>query len=145
MTIRSPNSAEEKLFLDDGGFVSKWAGKRKLEQELFRSLPDASVQKLLDLAVELHTEKVVDDHINTVSNGNYSYNGISTDLFLDNLTAEMREVLGNASSIRKSGWFKSVSWMDEAAREIVAPALEDADQSLREIISDLFKWISDDR
>ncbi|MEY9108197.1 putative ATP-dependent endonuclease of OLD family [Bradyrhizobium yuanmingense] len=142
---KEPDSAEEKLFLDGGGVVSKWAGKRKLEQELFHSLPDASVQKLLDLAVELHTEKVVDDHINTVSSGNHSYNGISTEHFLDNLTAEMREVLGNASSIRRSGWFKSVSWMEEAAREIVAPALEEADPSLRNMIAEVFKWISDDR
>jgi putative ATP-dependent endonuclease of the OLD family len=97
------------------------------------------------LAVELHTEKVVDDHINTVSNGSFSYNGMSTELFLDNLTAEIREVLGNASSLRKSGWFKSVSWMEEAAREIVAPALEDADPNLSNVIAELFNWISDDR
>ena len=55
------------------------------------------------------------------------------------LTLAGRSVLAKAA--RQSGWFKSVTWMEDAAADIVGPHLAQAEQGFQEILGGLFAWI----
>jgi hypothetical protein len=50
-------------------------------------------------------------------------------------------VFGKASRTKKAGWFKSVTWMEQVAREIVAPDLSECDQDFSKAVFDLFEWM----
>ena len=58
-------------------------------------------------------------------------------------SAEARGVLGKAARTRKAGWFKSVTWMEDTARDIVGPDLGGADAGFRALIDDIFAWAKD--
>ena len=59
------------------------------------------------------------------------------------LSAECRAILGQAARIRKAGWFKSISWMEDVARTIVAPDLHLCDQGFRALMDQVFGWATD--
>ena len=61
----------------------------------------------------------------------------------DELSTQSRTVLGKASRTRKGGWFKSVTWMEDVARDIVGPDLDNADAEFREFIEAVFAWAND--
>jgi len=48
-----------------------------------------------------------------------------------------------ASRSKKAGWFKSVTWMESAARDIVGPDLPDTDPKFRSLVEEIFEWASD--
>ena len=49
-------------------------------------------------------------------------------------------VLGKAARTRKAGWFKSVTWMEDVARDIVGPDLGSADAAFRTLVDKIFAW-----
>src|SRR5664280_2967812 len=59
------------------------------------------------------------------------------------ISVATREILGKAARTRKAGWFKSVTWMEDIARDIVGPDLADADAGFRTIVENLFTWAND--
>ena len=80
---------------------------RALEDELFLSLTEEAVGELIDRAVELHGESLMNDHIKTASKGAKDLAAI----LADGISDRSRAILGQAARTRKAGWFKSVSWM----------------------------------
>jgi Overcoming lysogenization defect protein-like, TOPRIM domain len=139
---KKPTPGVEKAFTDADGVSFSWRKDRALEDELFISLSDSAVGKMLDYAIDLHGEALIDDHIKSASNGAKTLNAVRTELLLGNLPAETRIILGKAARTRKAGWLKSVSWMEQVAREIVGPELSGAKEGFRAIITGLFAWIS---
>jgi hypothetical protein len=138
---KQPDIDDEYYFQQVGGSVRKWEGGRKLEQELFLSLPFGDVLKLLELAEELHSVEQITEHLKSVSGNRYTSASIPFDHLMDDLDeADCRKVLGDASSLRKFGWFKSVSRMKDAASKIVGPALQNCAPSLRSIVDDIVEW-----
>lgn len=127
----------ENAFRDGGGKVVAWRTGRALEDELFQSLSEDGVKKLIERAIELNNEALVDDHIKSVSAGK-----LNLVVCQAKLTEEVRTVLGKASRTKKAGWFKSVTWMESVACDIVGPDLEHADADFRALIEDIFKWTS---
>jgi putative ATP-dependent endonuclease of OLD family len=141
---KQPDVDDEDTFELVGGSVLKWENGRKLEQELFQSLPFDDVLKLLQLAEGLHGEEWVNEHLKSVSRNRYTSSSITMDHMMGDLDeSDCRKVLGDASSRRGSGWFKSVSWMEEAVSTIVGPAIPNCSQSLRAVISRIVKWSED--
>jgi putative ATP-dependent endonuclease of OLD family len=128
----------EEEFKKKGGKVICWREGRTLEDELFLSLSNEAVTKLLALAVELHGEELVNANIGSVSQGAYTLMSCRA-----HISAGNRAVLGRASRSKKTGWFKSVTWMETAAREIVGPDLEACDGAFAEKLRELFRWIAD--
>lgn len=126
-------------FITSGGRVTAWRAGRALEDELFLSLPDASITKLLERAQELTEEGRVDAHIKTISNGGTSLQSALQE-GVTGYSYPTKEVLGKASRIRKAGWFKSISKMQSVARHIVGPGLETGDPAFSALIKDLFAW-----
>ena len=97
---------------------------------------------MLDFAIELHGESLIDDHIKSATKGAKTLNSVQTELLTGDLSEETRVILGKAARTKKAGWFKSVSWMEEVAREIVGPDLagDGVDEGFSAILTDLFAW-----
>ena len=133
-----PTPRIEEAYLATGGVVTSWRNGRTLEDELFLCLTDDAVDELVDYAVDLHGEDVVNNHILAVSNGTTTLGVIKQALALDELSVEHRSLLGKAARRRKAGWFKSVSWMEEVARSIVGPDLRDAEPAFAGIVNRIF-------
>lgn len=140
---KKPTAAMEEAFIAGGGEVVAWRDGRALEDELFLSLTDDAVEKLIDRAVELHGEDLVNDHIKSASQNVKNLDGIRIERVIDGLLPESRAVLGKAARTKKAGWFKSVTWMEDVARDIVGPDLARADAGFSERIERIFAWAGD--
>lgn len=138
-----PTAEVEAAFVADGGMVVAWSDGRALEDELFLSLSDDAVDKLLARAVDLHGEDLIDDHIKSASLNEKTLSDIRTEALLDGLSPESRATLGKAAKSKKAGWFKSVTWMEDVARDIVGPDLENADVDFGERVDRIFAWAGD--
>jgi hypothetical protein len=138
-----PSAEIERAFSDDGGMVVVWRTGRSLESELFLSLTATAVEKLIDHAAKLHGNELVNGHIKSASSGARDLQNIRSELAAGSISPESRSLLAKAASTRRSGWFKSVSWMEDAARDIVGPDLEKADPGFRALIDTIFAWAAD--
>lgn len=137
---KTPTPAVEAAFVENGGTLVAWRDGRALEDELFLSLSDDGVGKLLDRAVELHGEELVNDHIKSASQNAKDLNGVRTEALIDGIAHESRAILGKAARAKKAGWFKSVTWMEDVARDIVGPDLANADAGFRDRVGRVFAW-----
>lgn len=137
---QKPTADIQKAFVDSGGAVFTWRHDRCLEAELFMSLSDDAVGKLIELAVELHGEDVVGGHIQSRATNRETLEDMQIQALIDGYNVDMRTVLAQASSIRKKGWFKQLSWMEQAAREIIGPDLPNADAAFKNAVETVFGW-----
>lgn len=144
----APSPAIEQAFVASGGRFTAWRDGFALEDEFFHSLPVDACLGLIKYAWELH-ETLVNSHLGTISNNTVNTDSIWAEAgaAVPALSAATRGVLGRASRIRKAGWFKSISWMEEAARSHVAPALfpvkPQVDAVFAACINNIFAWASD--
>ena len=76
--------------------------------------------KLLALAEEIHGHALINEHIQTTSNGSYNLNNAKSALSSPGQNIEsLRLVIAKASQTKKRGWFKRIDWMQRVASEIV--------------------------
>jgi putative ATP-dependent endonuclease of the OLD family len=137
---KEPTPATVATFKSAGGYHMTWRDGRALEDELFASLPVASVTALIQRGIELTPDGAVDQHIRTRSSGKLTLAKVQAEGASGNYSASTRAVLGEASRIRKAGWFKSITKMEDVARDIVGPALEQSDAGFVGIVNSLFRW-----
>ncbi len=140
---KKPTADVEAAFIAGGGKVVAWRDGRALEDELFLSLTDDGVGKLLDRAVELHGEELVNDHIKSASQNAKNLSTIRTEALINGITLESRAILGKAARAKKAGWFKSVTWMEDVGRDVVGPDLANADAVFRALVKEVFAWAGD--
>jgi hypothetical protein len=134
------NSGSDAAFSVAGGTIIAWRPGRALEDELFMSLAASATKDLLDRAVDLHGRDLIDDHIKSVTQNATDLDAVRLEHMLNGLSPGTRTILGAAARKQKVGWFKSVTRMEEVARDIVGPALENADPLFRARIDDVFAW-----
>lgn len=134
-------AASEATFLAGGGQVFAWGGGRALEQELFSALPDASIARLLDLAVEAKDRALIDAHIKTISNSSVTLDALGVDASTTGFNAANRTLLGNAAA--RFGWLKTISTMETAGRTIVGPSYAAANASLTSVMDGVLDWVED--
>jgi putative ATP-dependent endonuclease of the OLD family len=133
-----PDAGEEGTFDLMGGDLFKWAAGQALEQALFTGVSDDAVHLLLERAIDIHGEELIAAHIDAASSGIMSLEdcrGPVTDL--------IRTTLADAAKSKKNSWFKTVSWMEEAARDIIGPDLPNARSAFRAGIEAVFTWSAD--
>ena len=118
---KRPDATEEAVF-ELSGEVFKWQEGRKIEAEIFASIPSGAAIALLDLALEDIEQQVLDAQLSSASGNEVSIASIREEALTGELSPISREALGKASG-RKSGWFKTVGAMERAAREIIGPNL----------------------
>ncbi len=138
-----PSPKVEADFKANGGKVIAWRDGRSLEDELFLSLTKDGVSNLINRAVELQGEDLINNHIKSTSHNRIDLNGIQEEILSGTITRDSRLILGKASRTKSAGWFKTITWMADVACDIVYPDLENADPGFRTLIEDLFVWTSD--
>jgi hypothetical protein len=139
----APAPAVEAAFVAAGGEFTAWRDGCALEDELFNSLAVNSCLSLIRYAHELH-DGLVNSHLATASNNTVTFDSIWAEAQAQPpaLSHATRGVLGRASRMRKAGWYKSISWMEEAARVHIAPELQWADPDFVARINRIFAWAS---
>ena len=129
---KKPNPGDEERFESRGGIVFRWSDNLALEEELFYCVSSEVAVDLCRFAVGLHGKDVIQDHLRSALNG-----PADLDAFLDDYTRVSAPTLAEAA--KKGGWFKRISWMEDAAREIVAPALSDSG-NFQETVGRILAW-----
>jgi putative ATP-dependent endonuclease of OLD family len=137
---KKPSEGVEQSFLVSGGVVIRWRDGRALEDELFRSLAAASVTELIDYAVELHGEELINEHIKSASVNAADLGSVRAELMLGAISGATRESLGKAARSRRAGWYKSVTWMESASRNIIGPGLQQSDEGFQKSVQSIFDW-----
>jgi len=137
---KPPTAQVAAAFQAAGGQLLTWRAGRALEDELFRSLGDDAIDALLAKACEVVGRDLVESHIASKSNGQRTLAAIEAESILDRITEASKELLGTASRIRGSGWFKSVSTYQEVARDIVGPNLATAEAGFQAMVEQLRTW-----
>ena len=135
-----PSDEITRAFADIGGDAFSWRDGNALEDELFKSLSVNAVGKLVDFAVDVHGEDLIDQHIKSATDNAMNLATVRAEIVTGALSDETRTVLGTSARSRKNKWLKSISWMEEVAREIVAPDLPNAEADFRRIVNQVFTW-----
>lgn len=138
---KKPTPDAESKFNVDGGVVISWREGRALEDELFISLTSDAILKLVERACELHGEELINDHIKSASQNATDLHMIRAEINAKQTTPSTRKVLGQAAKAKSAGWFKSISWMEGVACDIVGPDVLGADEGFRKLVKDIFAWI----
>lgn len=136
-----PSETLENEFSLAGGITFKWRDGRTLEDELFMSLSLKGVEALLNLAIEIYGEELVNDHIKSATSNQLDLHQIQVQLIIpDDDTTAMRSALSKASQTRKSGWFKSISKMQIVGYKIISHDSFDNDPTVISIFEQIFSW-----
>jgi hypothetical protein len=137
---KKPTKELEASYKADSGTVLVWQNGRAIEDELFLSVSDVAVGKLIDLAIELQGNELVDDHIKSVSNNSKNLNDIQLERIIEGVGNESRSLLGEAARRRRAGWFKSITWMERVAHEIVGPDYANSEGEFVSRVNQIFSW-----
>ncbi|WP_394560073.1 ATP-dependent endonuclease [Aquipseudomonas alcaligenes] len=129
-------------FVATGGELLTWRQGLTLEDEIFRCLSDNAIDALLAKAEEVVGAELMNDHIRSKSHGEATLGGIRAAKLVSGYPAATRELLGTASRIRNSGWFKSLTTYQEIAKNIIGPDLANADRGFKAITDQLWTFTS---
>ncbi|NWA29737.1 AAA family ATPase [Pseudomonas gingeri] len=131
-----------EAFLGAGGQVLTWRPGLTLEDEIFRHLSDQALDALLAKAEARVGAELMNEHIQTRSQGRVTLDNIQIERLADGYSPTKRELLGTASRIRNSGWFKSLTTYQEVAKDIVGPSLQSADAGFIAVTNQLWAFTS---
>lgn len=131
-----------EAFLAAGGQILTWRPGLTLEDEIFRHLSDQALDALLAKAEAIVGTELMNEHIQTRSQGRVTLNDIQDERLVDGYSPAKRELLGAASRIRNSGWFKSLTTYQEVARDIVGPSLQNAEAGFMVVTNQLWTFTS---
>lgn len=137
---KPPTPSVVAAFTATGGYHVAWRDGRALEDELFTSLPAVAVSALISRALELTEHGLVDQHIKTRSLGKSNLTAIEHEGATGAYSPTTRIILGEASRIRKAGWFKSITKMEGVARDVVGPHFDALDAGFKDVLSQLLSW-----
>lgn len=130
-----PDALEEQVFQFNNGTVFKWAPGQALEHAIFHGVSDAAVHRLLERAIEIHGDELIAEHISAASQG------LVTLLTCRGpVSPATRQILAVASKWKKNAWFKTVTWMEEAARDIIAPDMANATAAFQGVVGNIYQW-----
>ena len=133
---KKPNSQDEARFQSSGGVVFQWSDNLALEDELFSSASPEVAIALCNFAVRVHGKDTIHQNLRSAKNG-----PVDLDALLGNYTTASAPLLARAA--KEGSWFKRISTMEDAAREIFGPALSDSG-NLQNTIHRVFAWAIQD-
>ena len=137
---KTPTATVVDEFTAAGGYLLAWRDGKALEDELFTSMPKEAVSALIERALELSQDGLVDQHIKTKSNGKVDLATVLQDGVDNQFSSATRALLGESSRIRKAGWFKSITKMEGVSCDILGPHLQASDPGFRDLVLNLFGW-----
>ncbi|HOY77922.1 MAG TPA: ATP-binding protein [Hyphomonadaceae bacterium] len=128
-----PDAADEAKFQSDGGHVFKWTDGSAIEDALFASVSDEAVRALYSFADQTHGSAVL-DNLKSAAGG-----ALDAAAWLEELNQDKRKILAKAA--HSGSWFKRVSLMEDAAREIIGPDLATKrDNILSKVLDEIYGW-----
>jgi|TARA_R110002051_G_scaffold308213_1_gene379754 hypothetical protein len=97
--------------------------------------------QVIDYAISVHGQGLVDDHIKSASQGAATVENIRAVLYSQQqtLTGDQRVVVARAAG-GKNGWFKSVGDMEHVAKEILAPNFAGVTEGFKARVNNLLIW-----
>lgn len=140
---KKPTEGLEDLFQGAGGTVFHWDDGQTIEDAMFAGLPCEGVGGLLELAVTLHGDDLIDEHLKSASDNRISLEGVRVEIATGDISGETRIALGVAAKAKKNSWFKSVSAMEQVGHQIVGPTLKEAEPAFAQVVSSIFAWAED--
>jgi len=113
-----------------------WAAPNSTEQQLFLALPDAAVDRMLQIAIDHYGDDAVAQHLANVEPG------CDLDLLrlVGTFDAAERAALGQAAG--RYRWFKTVDQGERLGREVLGPHLDGAAHPVPAVIAALRAWIA---
>ncbi len=135
------DAAAEAAFVTAGGAVIRWQDGFALEDALFHELPDEAVEALINRAIELHEEGMIDANITSKSGGRVKLTHVQAEKAAGAYKAETRTLLGQSARKKAGGWFKSVGYMEDVTFDIVLPCHSKWGAGFGDTIKALWKWI----
>lgn len=130
-----------RTFHEAGGKSLSWRPGRTLEDELFLSLGYDAAVGLLAQACENVGGDTVNEHIRSKSEGKLDLPAIEQEEKKGELSERTRVVLGAAARTKGNGWYKSVSKYERVGKEIVGPALDEAEKGFAGLVESLRVWM----
>ena len=115
-----------------GGYSYWWDQGNFLEAQIYKDLDENSMKKLIELAVNIHGDNYINDSISSASKGKYKLVDFSS-----NFDGDKRNLL--TAMTQKHGWFKTVTYMETLATEIIGPQLHQK-SILNDRLNHLFSW-----
>ncbi len=145
---RKPDSTAEQSFISEDGKLFFWENNHSIEDEIFLSVCDETVVKLVEYAKSIHDDELINKHLKSVSGNNFSLSSYN-EIFTQNTeNEEQREKarcwIAQASKNKSNPWFKNVSAMEHIGKEIIAPNLDNSAQEFREKVGEIFTWARSD-
>ena len=130
---KTPDLHAESQFQSFGGRVFKWSDGFAFEDELFASVTSETAVGLCHFALTVHGRGQILEHLRNAVNGT-----VDLDSFLTSYSIASAPLLAKAA--KRGKWFKRISIMENAAREIVGPALAGSEQNLQVPLDSIFQW-----
>lgn len=138
-----PDAGEETAFEALGGKIFKWRTDRKLEVELFESLPVSAVKILVERSLDDRSEQEIDSQLRSYSKNAVTFARVEEELGQGELSREARNALGCAAGGNKEGkkaWFKTVGEMEEIGRDVIWSNLDGCDKEFKDVVIALRRW-----
>ena len=129
---KTPHAEAEQEFQSGGGHVYRWSPGQALEDELFSGVPPPTAIDLCRFALRVHGRDLILEHLRTAQNGPVDLDHI--------LAAPDPNVSLLAKAAKYGKWFKRVSTMENAARDLVGPVLAASKGSFRDPLVAIFDW-----
>jgi putative ATP-dependent endonuclease of OLD family len=129
-------------YLATGGQLLTWRDDLTLEDELFRHLSIDAVDTLMTKAKELVGAELMNQHIQARSDGRATLESVEIERLMNGYSVNSRALLGQASRVRNSGWFKSLTCYQDIALNIVGPSLPHAEPGFKGVTDQLWGFTS---
>ncbi len=135
------DTTAEAAFLKAGGAIIRWQNALALEDALFQCLPDEAIEALINRAIVLHDESMIDANITSKSGGKVTLSHVRGEKSAGTYSTSTRILLGHSSKKKGGGWFKSVGYMEDVTFDIVLPCYSKWEASFKGTLNSLWKWI----
>lgn len=133
-------ASEVKRFEMMGGFLVTWREEQALEDVLFRAFSADTTDQLITYAIESSSLEFVDENLKKCAVSPLTIQQIWDERNLTgDYSPEHRKLLGAAARLRNRGWFKSITKMEDLARNILAPKWDQSTLEFQEVIQGLYK------
>ena len=126
------NPCDNERFGKNEGTLFTWSMCNDIEKEIFASLSNSAVCKLVKYAISIHGEDKI--------KGCIRFQNLNDSLIKNN--DETRSILGESSN--KNSWFKTIYYMEYVAKNIIGPDMSNSSEDFVAKLNNIRDWITSD-
>lgn len=136
---KRPDAAQEVMFVTAGGALFTWRDGKKLEVEIFDSVPWDAARDIVMFALESREDDVLDNQLKSASGNSVTLASLQAEFGIETISDASRHALGIAAG-KKSGWLKTIGDMERVGREMVAPRAGTTDAEFIRKVNSVLHW-----